>query len=195
MDADEEEIVKMKGNRVLLLPEGGLANWLAKPSNDTQVENILKRIHDSIYRIAACPDFSSETFVGGVSSGVAIRYRLTGMETRAAKICAEMKKALQRRVEIICGIASLKLGEEVFRDINIDFKRNIPEDLTSTVNMINTLKGTVSDATLLSQLPFISDVNEELEAVQAQKQANMDIYGLGFGIKDTETEENEQEVA
>ena len=117
------------------------------------------------------------------------------METRAAKICAEMKKALQRRVEIITGIASLKLGEEVYRDINIDFKRNIPEDLTSTINMINTLKGTVSDATLLSQLPFISDVNEELEAVKAQKQANMDIYGLGFGIKDTETEENEQEVA
>ena len=61
--------------------------------------------------------------------------------------------------------------------------------------MINTLKGTVSDAPLLSQLPFISDVNEELEAVKAQKQANMDIYGLGFGINVTETEENEQEVA
>ena len=196
MDADEDDIARMKENRVLLLPEGGLANWLVKPSNDSQVENILKRIHDSIYRIAACPDFSSETFVGGVSSGVAIRYRLTGMETRAAKICASMKKALQRRVEIIAGIASLRLGEEVFRDIEIDFKRNIPEDLTSTVNLINTLKGTVSDATLLAQLPFISDVNAELEAVAEQKKNNLDIYGLGFGAKtdetDEETDENEQ---
>lgn len=178
MDADEEEIVKMKGNRVLLLPEGGLANWLAKPSNDTQVENILKRIHDSIYRIAACPDFSSETFVGGVSSGVAIRYRLTGMETRAAKICAEMKKALQRRVEIICGIASLKLGEEVFRDINIQFKRNIPEDSSSYINLVNSLQGIVSDKTLLSQIPFITDVNEELEAVQTQKLNNIELYSF-----------------
>ena len=127
---------------------------------------MLKRIHDSIYRIAQCPDFSSETFVGGVSSGIAIRYRLTGMETRAASICAEMKKALQRRIEIICGVASLKLGEELFRDIEIEFKRNIPEDITATINVINSLKGTVSDATLLSQLPFISDVNAELEAVQ-----------------------------
>lgn len=195
MDAEDEDIAKMKSNRVLLLPEGGVANWLVKPSNDTQVENILKRIHDSIYRIAACPDFSSETFVGGVSSGVAIRYRLTGMETRAAKICAAMKKALQRRVEIIAGIASLKLGEEVYRDIDIDFKRNIPEDLTSTVNLINTLKGTVSDATLLGQLPFITDVNEELQAVQEQKQANLDIYGLGFNTNNDETDENEPEVA
>ena len=177
-DLDNEDVATMKENRVLVLPEGAIAQWLTKNANDAQVENILKRIHDSIYRIAACPDFSSETFVGGVSSGIAIRYRLTGMETRAAKIAAEMKKALQRRVEIICGIASLKLGEEVFRDINIDFKRNIPEDLTATINMINTLKGSVSDATLLSQLPFIDDVNRELEAVEAQKLRNMEVYSF-----------------
>lgn len=177
-DLDNEDVATMKENRVLVLPEGALAQWLTKNANDAQVENILKRIHDSIYRIAACPDFSSETFVGGVSSGIAIRYRLTGMETRAAKIAAEMKKALQRRVEIICGIASLKLGEEVFRDIDIVFKRNIPEDLTATINMINTLKGSVSDATLLSQLPFIDDVNKELEAVEAQKLRNMEVYSF-----------------
>jgi SPP1 family phage portal protein len=180
MDADNEDIKSMKENRVLILPEGASANWLTKAASDAQVENILKRIHESIYRIAACPDFSSESFVGGVSSGIAIQYRLTGMETRAAKICAEMKKALQRRVEIICSIASLKLGEEVFRDIEIEFKRNIPEDTTSIINMINTLKGTVSDATLLSQLDFIQDVNAEIEAVNAQKQANMEAYGLGL---------------
>ena len=178
VDAEAEDIAAMKQNRVLVLPEGASANWLTKSANDAQVENILKRIHDSIYRIAQCPDFSSETFVGGVSSGIAIRYRLTGMETRAAKICAEMKKALQRRIEIICGIASLKIGEDVFRDIEIDFKRNIPEDLTTTINLINTLKGSVSDATLLAQLPFITDVNAELEAVQAQKAANMELYGF-----------------
>ena len=189
VDADVEDIAAMKENRVLILPEGANAQWLTKNANDTQVENILKRIHDSIYRIAACPDFSSETFVGGVSSGVAIRYRLTGMETRAGKIEAVMKKALQRRIEIICGIASLKLGEEVFRDISIDFKRNIPEDYTSLIALVNSLKGTVSDATLLAQLPFIDDVNAELEAVQAQKEANMAMYSFGAA---TDTEDIEE---
>lgn len=188
-DLEAEDVASMKENRVLILPEGANAGWLTKSANDAQVENILKRIHDSIYRIAQCPDFSSESFVGGVSSGIAIRYRLTGMETRAAKICAEMKKALQRRVEIICGIAALKLGEEVFRDIQIDFKRNIPEDLTAVINVVNSLKGTVSDATLLAQLPFVSDVNKELEAVQSQKAANMELYGFNTPTEETEDEE------
>ena len=194
VDADAEDIQMMKENRVLVLPDGATASWLTKSANDAQVENILKRIHDSIYRVAQCPDFSSETFVGGVSSGIAIKYRLTGMETRAGKIEAQMKKALQRRVEIISGIASLKLGEEVFRDIEIEFKRNIPEDTTAIINMINSLKGTVSDATLLAQVPFISDVNAELEALKIQREENMELYGFGSptGLQEEESEEEEE---
>ena len=186
VDAENEDIASMKENRVLILPEGTTAQWLTKNANDTQVENILKRLQDSIYRISSCVDFSSETLMSGVASGISIRYTMSGMETRAGKVEAAMKKALQRRVEIICGIASLKLGEEVFRDITIEFKRNIPEDYTSLIALINSLKGTVSDATLLAQLPFIDDVNAELEAVQAQKQANMELYG--FGAKEDDVE-------
>jgi SPP1 family phage portal protein len=193
MDAEADEIAAMKENRVLILPDGASANWLTKNASDAQVENILQRIHDSIYRIAQCPDFSSESFVGGVSSGIAIRYRLTGMETKAGKIEGAMKKALQRRIEIISGIASLKLGEEVYRDINIDFKRNIPEDITATINVINSLKGTVSDATLLSQIPFVDDVNAELEAVQSQKAANMSLYDFGAFTSGATDKEDEEE--
>ena len=194
VDAEDEDIAKMRQDRVMILPEGATAEWITKNINDTQIENILKRIHESIYRIAACPDFSSESFVGGVSSGIAIRYRLTGMETRAGKIEAEMKKALHRRIEIICGIASLKLGEEAFKDIEIDFKRNIPEDMTSLIALVNSLKGSVSDATLLGQLPFITDVNKELELLEAQKQNNIALYSFGGNLTETE-ETDEEEVA
>ena len=179
VDADGEDIAEMRRNRAASIPADAEIYYLTKQANDTQVENIIKRIHDSIYRIAACPDFSSETFVGGVSSGIAIKYRLTGMETRAGKIEAVMRKALQRRIEIICGIASLKLGEEVFRDIEIEFTRNIPEDVASIIALVNSLKGSVSDATLLSQIPFVSDVNAELEALQKQKEDNMAMYNFG----------------
>lgn len=191
-ELDDEEVKKMKTNRVLQLPQGAKAYWLTKASNDAQVENILKRLHDSIYRTAQCPDFSSETFIGGVSSGIAIQYRLTGMETRAGKIEAEMKKALQRRVEILCGMAALKLGEEVFRDIEITFTRNIPADEAALINLINSLKGTVSDETLLAQLPFINDVEAELEKVRAQKESNLDLFGGNF-FDASESESQEEE--
>lgn len=193
IDVENDDIQQANELKAFILPENATVSYLTKTTNDTQNENILKRIQDSIYRIAACPDFSSESFVGGVSSGIAIRYRLTGMETRAAKIAAEMKKALQRRVEIITGIASLKMGEEVFRDIQIDFKRNIPEDITNIINVVNSLKGSVSDQTLLAQVPFINDVNAELEALQAQKQANLEMYSFGAFASEENSEEVGQE--
>ena len=108
------------------------------------------------------------------------------METRAGKIEAQMKKALQRRIELICGIASLKLGEEVFRDINILFTRNVPADETAIVNMVNALKGTARDATLLTQIPFVTDVDKELEAVKEQKESNMSLYDFGFNTTEEE---------
>ena len=90
-----------------------------------------------------------------------------------------MKKALQRRVEIICGIASLKLGEDVFQDVQIDFIRNIPTDNSEVVNLVNSLKGIVSDATLLGLIPMVSDVNAELEAVKKQRESELSLYNFG----------------
>ena len=187
VEIDTDQAAAMKKARMLQVPADASVEYLTKQANDTQIENILKRLHNDAYRIAQCPDFSSENFVGGVASGVSIKFKLSGMEFRAGKIEAEMKKALHRRVEIICGMAALKLGEAVFRDIQISFKRNIPEDMAATINMINGLKGTVSDKTLLGQLDFVSDVNEELEAIQEQKQTNMSLYS--FNLHNTEEEE------
>ena len=50
------------------------------------------------------------------------------------------------------------------------------------------LKGVVSDATILGMLPFVSDVNTELEAVKKQKQENMATFGgnLLFGSGEDE---------
>lgn len=162
-------------------------------ANDTQVENILKRLHDSIYRISACVDFSSETFTGGVSSGIAIQFKLSGMETRCGKIEAEMKKALQRRIEVISGMVALSTGEEIWRDIRIEFSRNIPADETQVVNMVTALKGTVSDETLLAQIPFVTDVQAEIEAVSKQKMENMSLYGFGniTGVEEDSDETQE----
>lgn len=166
-ELDTEDAKNMRENRLLMLPEGAEAKWLTKNSSDVQVENIVSRLQKSIYRIAKCPDFSDTNFAG-VSSGIALRYKLCGMENRAGKIVAQMKKALQRRIELICSYSAMLLGENIFRDINIEFKRNIPDDINDTVNVVTRLRGIVSDKTLLSQVPFVNDVDKEIEQKEEQ---------------------------
>lgn len=185
-DVDSEDVASMKENRVLVLPEGASATWLTKNANDTQIVNMLDNLKENIFKVTACPDMSDDGFMA--QSGIAIKYKLINFENTAANIVARFTKALQRRIELICNVLNLKASEAVWRDIQINFIRNLPEDLTEIVNLVNTLQGVVSNRTLLSQIPFITDVQAELEAIEQQKQANMDIYGFGFPVIEEEEE-------
>lgn len=187
VDAEADDIASMKENRVLILPEGASAQWITKNANDTQIVNMLDNIKKNIYKITACPDMADETFLA--QSGTALAYKLVGFENVASGIVANFTKAIQRRIELICNILNLKASEAVWRDINIAFTRNLPVNITETIQLVNNLKGTVSDKTLLAQLPFIKDVEAELEAVQEQKAANMALYSFGnSAAQEEETE-------
>jgi SPP1 family phage portal protein len=132
---------------------------------------------------------ADETFLA--QSGTALAYKLVGFENVASGIVARFTKAIQRRIELICNVLNLKASEAVWRDININFVRNLPVNLTEVIQLVNNLKGTVSDATLISQLPFIDDVASELEAVQKQKQENMALYSFGSPTSGAENEDED----
>ena len=188
-DLENEDIAAMKENRVLVLPEGASANWLVKNAADTQIVNMLDNIKKNCFKVTACPDMADDNFLA--QSGTALAYKLVGFENVASGIVARFTKAIQRRIELICNVLNLKASEAVWRDININFVRNLPTNITETIQLVNALKGTVSDATLLAQLPFIDDVESELEAVQKQKEENMALYS--FGTHEHEEEETTAE--
>ena len=190
-DINAEDIQTMKENRVLVLPEGASASWLTKNASNTQIVNMLDNIKKNIYRVANCPDMSDENFAGGVSSGVSISFKLTNFENVSSGIVARMTKAIQRRIELISNILELKATDTIWRDINISFTRNLPVNTQETVQLVNSLHGIVSDKTLLAQIPFVDDVECELEALQKQKEENMAIYSFGTVTEDDEDGEEE----
>lgn len=183
--ADADDLVAMKQNRVLLMDTDAEASYLTKSVSDTQIENMLKNINDTIHKISNSPDFTEDTFMS--QSGVAIKYKLIGFENVASNIVANMTKALQRRIELICSILSLTDGETKWRDIQIVFTRNLPQNITDTAQAINQLRGIVSDKTLISLLPFIKDVDAEVKQLQKEKEVNMSMYGF-----DTNSESDEE---
>lgn len=183
--ADADDLVAMKQNRVLMMDTDAEASYLTKSVSDTQIENMLKNINDTIHKISNSPDFTEDTFMS--QSGVAIKYKLIGFENVASNIVANMTKALQRRIELICSILSLTDGETKWRDIRIVFTRNLPQNITDTAQAINQLRGIVSDKTLISLLPFIKDVDAEVKQLQKEKEVNMSMYGF-----DTNSESDEE---
>ena len=192
--ATADDVAEMKEKRVIVLPYAAQgvdpdASFLNKNISDTQIENMLTNIDEQIHKISNSPDFTDEAF--GTSSGVAMKYKLLGFENTAGAIAANMTKALQKRLELICEILNLTSGEQMWRDVEITFTRNLPVDLAETANLVNTLKGTVSDRTLLSLLPFVSDIDKELEMVEESKLRNMELYGFSTNSTSDTVEETE----
>ena len=177
MTATEEDVADMKENRILMLDDDSDAFYLTKNSNDTQVQNLLDSINVAIHTIANSPDFSSEEFGSGVSSGIALQFKLVGFNNIASNIEGQFRKAILRRIDLLNNLFTL-LDTEAFK-VNVSFTHNLPQDIGNIADNINKLRGLVSDETLLAQVPFVSDVGEELSRVQGQCIDLSKLYDFG----------------
>ena len=172
--ADAEDIAQMKENRVLLMDEGTSAEWLIKQTSDAYVENMKNRLDKDIHKFAKCPNMSDEEFASN-ASGIAIKFKLLGTENLVSIKERKFKRGLQQRLELMSMINSVLREGFDWRAIDIVFTRNIPSNDTDIANMVNTLKDIVSEETLLAQIPFVEDVQTELEKLKKEREENKEL--------------------
>ena len=175
---DTEDIRKMKENRVIGLPDKECSvDWLIKQVNDTALENYKNRLRKDIHSLSKTPNLSDESFSGNLT-GVAISYKIWGMDQIVSVKERKFKKGLQRRIRLITNILNTTGKNWNYKDIDITFSRNMPQNLTELADMVTKLKGLVSQETLLSILPFIDDVELEQERLEEAK-PTIDLDMLG----------------
>ena len=198
--ADAEDVAQMKENRVLLMDEGTSAEWLIKQTSDVYVENMKNRLDNDIHKFAKCPNMSDENFASN-ASGVAIKFKLLGTENLVAIKERKFKRGIQQRLELMSAINSILREGFDWRAINIIFTRNIPSNDVDIANMVNSLKDLVSEETLLAQIPFVEDVQEELERLKKEREESKELnpffsVGLDYNTEamNKDKEETEEPV-
>lgn len=165
----EEDITKLRRAKSILIENDGSAEWLIKNINDSYVENFKTRIQRDIHKFSQVPDMSDDSFAGN-TSGIAIKYKLIGLEQIRSRKEREFKKGLQRRIELISNILKLKNQAVIdFRDIDLQFTANIPANLQEQAQIVNQLDGVVSQKTLLGLLPFVPDPLEEIDELKNER--------------------------
>lgn len=176
--ATGEDIQEMRRNKVLVFPdESSDAKWLIKNLNDTYIENMKTRLEKDIHKFSSVPDMSDEAFSGN-ASGVAIKYKLIGMEQIRSRKEVAFRKGLQRRIELIADMLRTKSVADIdFRDIEITFTANIPADIKEQADIVKELYGLVSQKRLLSLLPFIADPAAEMDELKREETDRQDAYG------------------
>lgn len=174
---EASDIAAMKEQRVLLMETDAKAEWLVKEINDSYVENLKNRIDDNIHKFSKCPSMTDKEFSSN-ASGVAMRFKLMGMDNAANKKERAFKKALQRRIELIAEIQQMMGSTYDWRSINITFKRNIPQNLVETAEVLTKIGHLLSEETQVGLLPL--DIDYEAEKTKKDAEA---ISGYAFGYE------------
>lgn len=190
---DEEDGLDFKNNRVLnFFDNNSDAKYLIKNINDTALENYKNRLKSDIHKFSSVVDMSDEKFAGNLS-GVALEFKLRNMENVTAVKVSKFKKAIMRRIELIANIMSIKNNKNyLYTDVKPVFVRNIPTNVAETVGMVKSLYGIISNETLLSQIPFVDDVQAELKALGEQDKDGEDYDVFDLGDSDLEKDKSEE---
>ena len=195
--ADGDDVAQMKENRVLLMDEGTSAEWLIKQTSDVYVENMKNRLDNDIHKFAKCPNMSDENFASN-ASGVAIKFKLLGTENLVAIKERKFKRGIQQRLELMSAINSILREGFDWRAIDIIFTRNIPSNDVDIANMVNSLKDLVSEETLLAQIPFVENVQDELERLKKEREESKELnpffsVGLDYNTEAMNKDKEEEE--
>lgn len=181
---DEDEAMRaarmLRKEKLLELPTDAKAEYLVSSLDESGAEVLKKALKEDIYTFSHIPNLTDENFVGN-SSGVAMEYKLLGLEMITKIKTRHYKKGLKKRIQLFCHYLGLLSLEAEAKSIVPSFSRGLPKNLLEIAQMVTNLKGTVSQKTLLSQIPFVEDPDDEIEAAAAENEAvvkhQKDLFG------------------
>ena len=196
-DVEDEEgkTVKerLKEDRLLELPDGAKAEYLTRTFDESGVEILKKAIEQDIHKFSHIPCMTDESFGGNVS-GVAMEFKLLGLENITKIKTRYYKKGLRKRLRLFSGWLARSRSIQIdVSSITETFTRGLPKNLLEISQIVTNLWGKISMKTLLSQVPFVVDVDEEIKAIEKEAQAaakqQMEMYGLGSNTPPPDDEE------
>lgn len=167
MDEDAVEAARRTG--AFSLPTGTDMKFVTKSWSDSVIENHLNRIEQNIYQFSKTPNMRDDSFSGN-SSGVSLKYKLSGIESKCLVFERKKTNADIRMFKVLSTIWATK--DRVQFDpysVIIQHHRNTPIDLNEIADAVSKYKGILPMEILLSLMPFIDDPQYVLDLIEDEK--------------------------
>ncbi|KAB1437570.1 phage portal protein [Candidatus Galacturonibacter soehngenii] len=177
MTATAKLLKKMK---ILELPEGADAKWLVKNMNETEVEVLKKAIKDDIHEFSKVPCLTDENFVGN-ASGVAMKYKLLGLEQLGKTKERYFKKGLRQRLKLISNINTVKAKNTDLTQLDVVMKRSLPVDDELLARIAQETADFISWETRVQRFDPELDIEMEKERLDKEKEDAVKRQQAAFG--------------
>jgi SPP1 family phage portal protein len=196
----DDEIAKAQRSGAIQFFTGGANGkvyFLTKDINDNFIEHHLDRLEKNIYRFSKTPNLSDEAF--GTASGISLKFKLTGLETKCGMFEAKMISAGTYMFQLLAKAWEKKQVKIDPLQCVMEFKRNFPLDLLSEAQAAQALisAGVPKRVAYQIALSCVDDVEYVMQQIEAEKDnipgLDDDFYGESDTDKKTEKEEAEEE--
>ena len=185
---DAREAMSILAEEGLLeLPTDAKADFLKNALDENATEILRKALKEDIYTFSHVPNLTDENFAGN-SSGVAMEFKLLGLEMITKTKEANYKRGIRQRIAIFAHYLGMQQIALEAHSIVPQFSRGLPKNLLELSQVINNLEGKVSLRQLISLLPFVEDPDAELEELEEEKEKNMERVPL-FNQANTKPDE------
>lgn len=169
---------RMKELRVFEIGADGEIKFLTKEIPVEFFREVRTMLQEDITYHSGIPDFRNETF-GTQSSGIAIKYKLLGLENLCSDKETYFKIGKEREIKLINNYYTFKGNFDPlsYRNIVITMKRNLPNNITEEVDNYKKVDpdgGILSKKTALSILSFVEDAETEADEIAKEKQERID---------------------
>lgn len=169
----------MKQNRMLYLPEGCKAEFITKQADDAVTEHHKDRLRNDIFFLSQVPNLTDESFAGNLS-GVAIKYKLFGLEELVMEKEAYFTSSELKKVRLLTDYLNIRNGTNWdWKDVKLRFDRSAVANTLETAQIINYLRDVLSDKTLVGMWPEVEDAAGELAQKQMEQERLENLGGFG----------------
>lgn len=153
--------------------QSGDINWITKTIDSNSVDMMNKTLLDYILMLTFIPNITDEGFTNA-DSNKALMKKFFGLQTSQQEAIKSLQKELLRMWENITDRINTKKNKKFdFRDILISINTSIPTDDNEVTQMWLTLRGLISDETIIENLPLDLDAESELKKIKEQSEENM----------------------
>lgn len=159
---------KLRKEKLLQMPDASKAEYLTRTFDENGMEILRRAIEQDIHKFSHVPCLTDESFSGN-TSGVAMEYKLLGIENITKIKERYYRRGLRKRINIFCSWL-YTTGHTAIDPLSVKaiFTRALPKNLVEISQIVRNLQGIVSNRTLLSQIPFVENADAEKEMVQEE---------------------------
>ena len=144
---------QLREDKAIALPDGDArAEWLCKQLNEADTEVLKCALNSDIHKMCMVPDMTDSNFAGN-SSGVAMRYKLLGLEQLTHIKERWFREALRERIRLYAAYLELMGMPGMKADrVKIHFTRSLPVNELEVAQTADKLRGLVEDDRLIEHV-------------------------------------------